>query len=139
MLDEPEPFSAAVIDRMARADGAVRAERWSADGLGQGVAGPAVPVPAPLLVGGGAPAVGQQLQAQGGQVSPDRQAGQAHPQPPVPPPETGFIWTQEPMGGQGAVTQAIASSTQPHASAESAAHDEESVCVAHGLVVAGCC
>jgi len=63
------------------------------------------------------------LQAQGGQVWPETQAGQAQPQPPLPPPGTGFISTQRPLGGHGAVTHAIPSSTHPQASAVSALQD----------------
>jgi hypothetical protein len=95
--------------------------------------------PAPLaddpaaLAGEGAM---QQLQEQGGQVSPGAQAGQAQAQPPPPLPGTGLVCEQTPVW-QGVVTQAIPSWTQPHASAVSAVHDVASVNLAHGSAGTG--
>jgi hypothetical protein len=63
----------------------------------------------------------------GGQVSPETQAGHAQPQPQLPPPGTGFISTQRPLGGHGAVTQAMPSSIHPQASAVSALQESGSV------------
>src|SRR5215831_18386756 len=76
--------------------------------------------------------VGQQLQLQGGQVSPARHAGQAQPQPPPPAPlpaslvTTGCIFAQTPLG-QGVVKQAIPRDVHPHWSAVSATQDFASV------------
>jgi len=64
-------------------------------------------------------------------------AGHAHPQPPLPPPGTGFIPTHRPFGGHGSVKHAIPSSTQPHKSALSALQLSASVKLAHGSVLGG--
>ena len=85
-------------------------------------------------VGGGA---GQQLQAQGGQVSPGAQAGQAQAQPPPPeppPPSTGgrgLACAHVPVG-QGVVIHSMLSEVQPHASAVSAVQEVTSVCAVQG-------
>ena len=81
---------------------------------------------------------GQQLQAQGGQLSPGGQAGQAQAQPP-PPPEpvpastggTDVACAQVPVG-HGVVTHAMLSEVQPQASTVSAVHAVTSVCAAQG-------
>ena len=70
----------------------------------------------------------QQSQAQGGQLCPAAQAGQAHPHPPVPP-GTGCIWTQVPLG-HGAAMQTTPSSIQVHDLAVSARQLAESACPA---------
>jgi hypothetical protein len=85
----------------------------------------------------GAPA--QQLQVQGGQVVLAGHAAQAHAQPPLADPEPplapasggGLMCMHEPEG-HGVVKQAIPSWIQKHESAESAAHEVESVCVVQG-------
>ena len=92
------------------------------------------PASAPICVtpNGVGGELGQQLQLQGGQVSPARQAGQAQAQPPPPDPlppsevTTGCIFAQTPVG-QGVVKQAIPSDVHPHWSAVSATHDFASV------------
>jgi hypothetical protein len=89
-------------------------------------------VPPPVAGGGAA----QQLQAQGGQLWPAAQAGQAQAHPPPPLPGTGLVWVQTPVG-QGVVTQAMPSSTQPQASAVSARHAPWSVKAAQGSAGTG--
>jgi hypothetical protein len=90
--------------------------------------------------GWGGGVVPQQSQAQGGQVWPATQAGQAQAQPvPPPPPPGGFIWVQAPVG-HGVVMHWIPSSIQPQPSAVSAAHDLTSLCAAQGSGGgSGCC
>jgi hypothetical protein len=70
------------------------------------------------------------LQEHGGQVSPETHAGHAQPQPPLPPPGTGFISTQRPLGGQGSVKHATPISTHAHMLAASPRQDWASVCPA---------
>ena len=80
---------------------------------------------------------GQQLQAQGGQVSPGAQAGQAqaHP-PPEPLPAstggTGLVCAHVPVG-HGVVMHSMLSEVQPHASAVSAVQEVTSVYAVQGL------
>jgi len=81
--------------------------------------------------GGGA---GQQLQAQGGQVSPAAQAGQAQAHPPPEPASTGgaaFAWAHDPVG-HGVVMHSMLSEVQPHASTMSAVQEVTSVWAVQG-------
>jgi hypothetical protein len=70
---------------------------------------------------------GQQVQLQGGQVSPDTHAAHAQPQPPPSLPGTGVIATQRPLGGHGSVEHPIPSETHEQACAVSAQQDARSV------------
>ncbi len=78
----------------------------------------------------------QQLQAQGGQVWPGAQAGQAQAQPP-PEPEPASTAVPDvscahvPVG-HGVVMHSMLSEVQPHASAVSAVQDVTSVCAVQG-------
>jgi len=79
---------------------------------------------------------GQQLHAQGGQVSPGAQAGQAQAQPPPEPLPastggTGFACAHVPVG-QGVVMHSMLSEVQPHASAVSALQEAASVWAVQG-------
>jgi hypothetical protein len=73
---------------------------------------------------------GQQVQLQGGHVSPETHAGHAQPQPPPPLPGTGVIATQRPLGGHGSVEHPIPSEIHEQACAVSAQQDWRSVCSA---------
>jgi hypothetical protein len=65
--------------------------------------------------GGTGSGAGQQLQAQGGQLWPATQAGQAQAQPPPepPPPGGGALSCMQVPVGQGVVMHSIPSSIQP--------------------------
>jgi hypothetical protein len=73
-----------------------------------------------------------QVQLQGGQLSPAAHAGhaQAHPPPPLPPPEESCWQTPERHGWP--VMHATPSAYQWHASAVSAVHEVESLNAEHG-------
>ena len=80
--------------------------------------------------------VGQQLQAQGAQVSPGAQAGHAQADPPPPPlPAStggaGFVCAHVPVG-HGVVMHSMLSEVQPHPSTVSAVHEVTSVCAVQG-------
>jgi hypothetical protein len=77
---------------------------------------------------------GQQSHAQGGQVSPGAQAGQAQAQPPPAPPSTGgtgVVCAHVPVG-QGVVMHSMLSEVQPHASVVSAVQEVTSVWAVQG-------
>ena len=96
----------------------------AATGVGVWAAPPGAPFDAPPE---------QQSQVQGGQVLFAGQAAQAQAQPPVPlPPSAGGLIRMHDPEGQGAVKQAIPSSTQPHESAASAEQEAASVYAVHG-------
>jgi hypothetical protein len=106
---------------------------------GEGLAGAPEPVadggelPGAGWTGGGPP---QQLHAQGAQVWPAGQAGQAQAHPPPPPPVTGLVCTHAP-DGQGAAKQAMAREIHPHELALSAWQLGPSVCAAQGSAGVG--
>jgi len=137
------PVGPAGVNAGARREWRFRLDYKPIDPAAPGAAAPGAAPPGAALLTGcgcsvtGVPAggwAGQQSHAQGGQVSPGAQAGQAQAQPPPAPPSTGgtgVVWAHVPVG-QGVVMHSMLSEVQPHASAVSAVQEVTSVCAAQG-------